>query len=46
MDYLFFFLDLESLRNLAKSPATNVSFFERVQRLIWDSRFLASEKVE
>ena len=45
VDYLTFFLDSESLRNLAKSPETEASFLARVQRLICASRFLASEKI-
>jgi hypothetical protein len=44
-DYLTFFLDFESLRNLAKSPEISASFLARLQRLICASRFLASEKV-
>jgi hypothetical protein len=44
-DYLTFFLDFESLRNLAKSPEIRASFLARLQRLICASRFLASEKV-
>ena len=45
MDYLTFFLDFESFRNLAKSPESKASFLTRVQRFTWASRFLASEKV-